>query len=55
MTIPRFSISQRSFLKCREILRIDTAQSVGEALDKTKMAKYDGIISDVRDAQHKRY
>jgi len=34
------------FLEMSGKLRIDTAQSVGEALDKTNHRKYDGIISD---------
>ena len=34
------------FLEMSGKLRIDTAQSVGEALDKTQHREYDGIISD---------
>ena len=34
------------FLEMSGNLRIDTAQSVGEALDKTQHRNYDGIISD---------
>jgi PAS domain S-box-containing protein len=34
------------FLEMSGKLRIDTVQSIGEALDKTKHQEYDGIISD---------
>ena len=34
------------FLEMSGKLRIDTAASVGEALDKVQRRKYDGIISD---------
>jgi len=36
----------RIFLEMSGKLRVDTAQSVGEALDKIKHRKFDGIISD---------